>query len=346
MAERYLTVHIFNPETDFALAIGDAHYSPPAKVLSFRREMALFPLSFAAKGDVILTLDNINPITTPLYHHFCQKAKNKGITIKTPREISQYLNKMRAAGCMPFILPWGWNHSLRRDLKHMGVEEDLLKTESEIDSIRLLSHRRTTISFNEILQSSLSAQDIPVAEEFCSTEKALEFCSMKGDVFLKAPWSSSGRGIMRTAGLNEKKIEEWVRGCINRQGSVMAEIAHDRTGDFATEWWIKDGEPYYMGLSSFSTTPDGRYKGNLYLSESKVSRRLSLLSPQWGPDIIEAQKEGLKKLIAPNYSGPVGIDMLTTSSGALVPCVEINLRMTMGMAVIMQRNINSYHYHT
>ena len=43
----------------------------------------------------------------------------------------------------------------------------------------------------------------------------------------------------------------------------------------------------------------------------------------------------LDALIAPHYDGPLGVDMMlyrnTDGTIALNPCVEVNLRMTMGM---------------
>ena len=46
--------------------------------------------------------------------------------------------------------------------------------------------------------------------------------------------------------------------------------------------------------------------------------------------------DALTKVVAAHYSGPAGVDMLTyrDSSGgvAIAPCIEVNLRMTMGFA--------------
>ena len=47
--------------------------------------------------------------------------------------------------------------------------------------------------------------------------------------------------------------------------------------------------------------------------------------------MIELQRDAIAEVVAPGYSGPLGIDMLATGDGRINPCVEMNLRMTMGM---------------
>ena len=48
------TLHIFNPETDFALAAGIPIYTPPAKVLALKHSLSLLPAIYARRGDYIL----------------------------------------------------------------------------------------------------------------------------------------------------------------------------------------------------------------------------------------------------------------------------------------------------
>lgn len=67
---------------------------------------------------------------------------------------------------------------------------------------------------------------------------------------------------------------------------------------------------------------------------------VSEASGEWSGRIIDAQKTILQSMIAPRYSGPVGIDMLATADGHINPCVEINLRMTMGMVALARQKRN------
>ena len=42
----------------------------------------------------------------------------------------------------------------------------------------------------------------------------------------------------------------------------------------------------------------------------------------------------IQNVLTDGYEGPLGIDMLVTSQGIIHPCVEINLRNTMGSILI------------
>ena len=51
-------LYIFNPETDFALAVGNGPYTAPSHVVALRKEMALLPSLYAEEGNIILVTDD------------------------------------------------------------------------------------------------------------------------------------------------------------------------------------------------------------------------------------------------------------------------------------------------
>lgn len=338
-------IFIFNPETDYALAVGKDHYNPPARIVKLRKTMQLTPVFLASPQDIILVEDDFSTFLYP-DKRLVKMLKDRNIGTLHLSELASFLNDHSFDEWI--ISPWGWNHSLRRQLLDSGMNENLLKTEKEIDTLRLLSHRRTTIPFQRNLQESLPEMNIKVAREFFNVEEAMKFAAENGKVFFKAPWSSSGRGIIswdtndkiRSAHkdnfqiMSELKLKEWLGGFIKKQGSVMGEIAFNRIADFATEWYITNGEVYYIGLSLFQTTKGGRYLSNLQIPQKEIDNSLCNISPLWNKNIIEAQYKAIKDTITEGYSGPVGIDMLIASDGTIDPCVEINLRYTMGMISI------------
>ena len=357
-------IFIFNPETDYALALGRTHYNPPAKIVALRKQLQLIQVHIAKRGDIIIVSDDFSPAAYPDKTHI-ELVEEKGIRLiklgKLTESIStsrQNASEMSCSGESDFIIrPWGWNHSLRRQLLDTHIDERLLKTNEEIDTLRQLSHRRTTIPFQQHLQKLLPHMEIPVAKELFTVEEAMDYTSSQGTVFFKAPWSSSGRGIIRydtfatdpnepthfivqkprknmSGVLTEQKLREWLGGFIRKQGSVMGEHAFSRVADFATEWMINDGEVDFLGLSLFNTSAEGRYLGNRNISQTDIDRTLKRLTPLWTYDVIEAQRQALIDIIAPGYSGPAGIDMLIATDGTLNPCVEINLRYTMGMIAL------------
>ncbi len=227
--------------------------------------------------------------------------------------------------------PWGWNLSLHNLLQSFGDIFYQLPSEDRIKKIRNLSHRRTTIAFLKECESLLP-KDFVFPQETASVEEIKSIFETEKDLFLKYPWSSSGRGIIRTHDLEWRHIEPWTRGGIRSQGSVIVEKTYRRKLDFATEWEIReDRSVKFLGLSVFQTSPRGKYLSNAKGSQDELEALVNEASPLWNHDVIGVLREGIEKVIAPDYTGLLGIDMLVTEAGEIHPCVEINLRHTMGM---------------
>lgn len=116
----------------------------------------------------------------------------------------------------------------------------------------------------------------------------------------------------------------------------MMEKAYDRKLDFATEWLCENGEVRFIGYSVFNVSRRGKYHGNITENQTSLRNIIEDKAGQSLSTTVECQRGAITTLIAPDYDGPVGIDMLVTASGAINPCVEINLRHTMGMAGILK----------
>lgn len=329
-----LTIHIFNPETDYALAMGCNNYSPPFSIVKFRKDMSLFPVTYSQKGDAVVTIDSFSDSELSGMSHY-DIAVDKKISILQLNEIGSFINE-REKSYEITILPWGWNHTLRKSLENHGVDHRYLKPFSRIDKLRELSHRRTTITFNRILMELLPDINVGSPVEFHDAEEALRFSDKNKHVYYKMPWSSSGRGVLSSSIAGRDEITRWIRGAIRKQGSVIAEIGKERSGDFASEWWCENGVAEFLGFSFFETSEEGRYLGNYKASQPEIEKRISSLSPLWNREIIHAQKRALERIITPFYDGPAGIDMFSTPDGEINPCVEINLRLTMGLAALWQ----------
>ncbi len=319
-----MTLHIFNPDTDYALASDRRYFTPPAQVIALRKQLALVPACYACPGDSILLLDDIkNEVDGLPYFGLTQ---TKGLQILSIRE----LEERRYEYIDHALQPWGWNRSIRQLLAdHLGQNPNL-PSEAEIQKLRELSHRRTTIRIHELMSEFVS-DEIRIPGELHSVGEAIELYREDRRLFFKAPWSSSGRGIILTDDLEERHVEPWVRGIIKKQGSVMVEKAYNKVLDFATEWWIADSKAEFIGYSVFNASRRGKYHSNVTGSQSELEQLIVKSSRQWNPGIVEGLKTAIERVIAIDYSGPLGVDMLVTDSGAVNPCVELNLRHTMGM---------------
>lgn len=325
-------IFVFNPETDFARADRSANFTPNAKIRSMRKRMALIQHPLAVAGDMFLLLDNQTHrdiISTEGYNEIM--ALGCGTIV--PEQLAYMdLDNTR-------IIPWGWDMTLYRRLEKWGVPPSAMPPENRVESLTTLSHRRTTAAFISLLPE-LNGMIADPPQECHSVGEVEEFLSCHQPAFLKAPWSSSGRGIFTTTESTTESALQWARGIIRRQGSVMAEPAYTKTIDFATEWICREGMVSFAGYSVFHTSGRAVYKGNVEASQWELTQIIQRHINTDIRDITEAQREVIEKLIAPAYSGPLGIDMLADDKKIAAPCIELNLRTTMGHMQIWKNNRN------
>lgn len=322
---------VFNPEHDLALGVGQGSYTPPAEVVKIRKEKSLLPALFADNGDFILLMDYVSEADI-LKLPYTEYIDEKNLHIVFPqdlRDISKYVS---------LIVPWGWDHAIHRILFENGMPVNLLPTEQQLAQIRNLSHRRNVIPFRIELASLLNEEPRNLPQELFTTEEVEKYLDKHGVAFFKAPWSSSGRGLIVSDHITKKGLMEWCHGTIKHQGSVMGEPVWSRELDFATEWDVKNGEPKFMGVSVFKASSRGKYHGNILLHQNDLHRLIKEKASGFDDRMLEAQKEVLKQQISPFYEGYLGIDMLVDTNGQINPCVELNLRLTMGhVALMMQK---------
>lgn len=164
--------------------------------------------------------------------------------------------------------------------------------------------------------------------------------------------------------LSLKKIESWADALIRRHGYLTAEPYYDKVQDFAMEFIVADGQCHFIGYSLFTTDDHGRYDSNLLLSDADIEARLSEYIPHSVLHDVRHFVETHSDLIIPaewdtsRFPITFGIDMMIvndrgqqpTADGQhpirpdgnsqlrthnsqfkLHPCVEINLRMNMGI---------------
>jgi hypothetical protein len=151
----------------------------------------------------------------------------------------------------------------------------------------------------------------------------------------KAPWSGSGKGLCWAKGGVSEGIQGWCRNIADKQGCVVGEAVYDKVQDFAMEFVCAKGKVSFAGYSLFHTER-GVYRSNELMSDEAIFERLA---NEWisGEALLAVQNRLLsfiERQIAPFYSGYLGVDMFVfrhKGQFLLHPCVEINLRMTMGM---------------
>lgn len=288
---------------------------------------ALLPAVLANPGDYIL-LRNIpssvyNPVGISHIRHlpFYPLMDQRGVIPVNYKEVSSALS----SGAQ--LIPWGWSRSLVAELTKNGTDISLLPSMTELRKFRNLAHRKTGISFLSLQDAELDHIIVPC--EVSDLRSALSKIRDYGVACLKLPWSSSGRGIVFSNQLDARHLNGWIEGGIRQQGSVIIEKAYRRQLDFASEWMINEGTIEFLGYSLFEVSGRGKYTSNVLIDPQRLASRLENLIPTL-PLWIERQRHFISTHIAPSYSGPLGFDMFLTNDGILNPCVEINLRRTMG----------------
>ena len=324
-----MTFHIFNPEHDIALAANLSNFTAPHAGRQLRHDLGFLPALWAADGDKVL-VDDVELARRSLDRvaHAVRTGLN-GSLLRGNREFAPWKQGVCSVETACFE-PWGWNRALKGRLERVGADERLLPSDACLDDIRLLSHRRTAAALLPQLRREGTVGEV---FECRSQEEVAALTERFGCVVLKAPWSSSGRGLRFVSSETPltPHVSGWLNNLFDAQGAVMVEPYYNKVKDFGMEFECSDdGVVRYLGLSLFHTS-NGAYKGNILATEN-VKR--SMLSRYLSMDLIDSVKqdicERLSSLLKGRYAGPLGIDMMVCAPGALHPCVEINLRRTMG----------------
>lgn len=344
-------LHIFNPDNDLALASGLEYYTAPPMATKLSQDLQMLPAWWAKQGDYILLSR-----PTPDDYQWADYLNNTfGIDVSL-------IDKNHLQNHKFAYQPWGWNLSLRNQLLKQCVNECQLPSTSDINIWRKLSHRRLTIEFHRRIARLIGYNHCPEPQEIDNLHELEQFSLAHPRCFLKAPWSSSGKGIFRPTGNDNLTFTYWANGILQRQGSVIAEHALNKTLDFAMEYRCHDSKTEFVGYSIYNNNRHNAFDYGLVANEHILYKKICDEIGGDGAHLLRDIQQSLLSVItdtiAPQYSGFLGIDMLVFvdefGKKCVNPCVEINLRCTMGIATSIIGNrflhpssIGKYHveYH-
>ena len=317
-----MTLHLFNPEHDIALAAHLAHFTPPHAARQLKADLCWLPALWASADDAVL-VENAD---------YARRAYAKRCKL-LGRQMPQFVER----GQLPqlqitHVEPWGWDAAVATDLQRWGVAADVLPDATLLERYRQLSHRRTSA---QLLPSLRLEGTVGEAVECRTPEQVDELQQRWGQIVVKSPWSSSGRGVRysdasRLVDNGKVIMDNWVRNIIKQQGSVMVEPYYNKVKDFGMEFEVDAvGKVHYLGLSLFHTK-NGAYTGNLLATEDAKRQLMARYLPLELLDDI--RQRIVDNVQLGDYQGPFGVDMMVVNSQSLLlhPCVELNLRRTMG----------------
>ena len=332
-----MTLHIFNPDHDLVLAAGNDHFTPPKAARDLYADLGFLPALWAKTGDLVLVAD-AEAACERLRHI---KGRTKGVQLVDRNTLQRVLASGTSTSNQLDIAPWGWDKNVKELLAGIGVSEDVLPSDRWLEDVRTISSRQW-MSQN-ILPELVSRLNNLYPSKFIGTSFVVQSMAQlhtllqeNALVVVKAPWSSSGRGIRYIENKPDPSTEGWCANTIEKQGCITFEPYYNKIRDFGMEFNANaDGSIDYLGLSIFKTSKR-TYTGSLLATEGT---KLEYLSQYIDVSILKAVAETittmLSALLLNKYVGPLGIDMMLvkqegTNNLAIHPCVEINLRRTMG----------------
>lgn len=321
--------HIFNPGHETAVLLGTLNYTPPTNVGCMTKDLAGLPFWYANADDLVYV------------------AKENGCFVNAcPQELGKFAS--------PFIetqeytghytaAPWGISphilHYLKTVTKDKAINLDIQEWNAEY---KTLTGRQTTIKCHQLLYEQLPHLHLPPPPEMMKSVEAIEICIAERElpVVLKTPFSSSGRGILwiREPQLTNAE-RNWIKGAIQKQGFISVEKGLNKTLDFAMEFYTDGkGNIRYEGLSVFGTEQKGAYTGNILVSQAVLQKKIeAVIGKEQFENVRKAVAETLKTVYAHSYNGYLGVDMIAyeqNNQTLIHPCVEVNMRFTMGLVAL------------
>ncbi|MBO5920831.1 MAG: hypothetical protein J6Q48_00410 [Bacteroidaceae bacterium] len=313
-----MKLYIFNPENDLALADGGANYCPTPAAAHIAYDLASLPLWFADKDDCVVLPDGI--------HREYYKGVSSLFALAMPFDIGK-------SGDITACVPWGWSPQIKRRLSVMGFD-DVLPDDRTIKAIRELSNRISSIKILSALKDK--GVDVPPLPLYCTQgDEVADFVNSRSRCVVKAPWSGSGKGIAWGIGRVETPMEHFYKGVIRRQGGVVCEEFLNGKVEFAMEFYADGNNVSFAGYSLFKSFK-GSYSGNILASDDDIEKFiLQFISSDELAKVKRCLPDVLSCLLSDSgYNGYFGVDMMIYEHDGVMrlnPCMELNLRMNMGM---------------
>jgi len=340
MSENLPNIYLFHPTCEYAVANGQSSWQPNQLLQKMEEDLGTLPLFFARPNDVILvkkvpppefltTLQKIN-ITPPRFLQLNEVAKN-----------SDFISQQKSR-----LLPWGWSpaaHRLLEPLKPSCSEEfQTSPITNWKPEYRDIYSKKFALEILKKLLQELPAEKVlapHLISQICFTKPEIEKCIKRwGKIMVKAPWSSSGRGLQKvTKTPVAEKVWEKLLGIINDQGYAIVEPLLKKVLDLSFQFELNNGKVTYLGISRFLTDGKGQYQGNSLNGwptalDSKILHFAELLPEMIIKPLVKSI-EG--SLLANYYEGNFGVDTLIFRDEKnylrVNPCLEINVRQTMGL---------------
>ena len=335
-------IYIFNPTCEYSIANGNENWVPNRILRKMEADLSLLPTYFTTKNDFVL----VNQMPTSAYLDELQQLfpnvpnfvlKNKAVQ-----------NQQLFFTPIDSLRPWGWSPTIHKFLSPFKLlcSDDFKNSPVYhwTENHKIISSRKFSAQILEKLLAEKCDFFLPLdfLPKTCTTQPDFKKAFQHwGKTMIKAPWSSSGRGLQKiTKQPIHPKVWEKLLGIVNEQGYAMAEPYLNKVLDFAQQFEVYGGKAKFLGTTYFSTDQKGQYMGNYLngLPENTDDLLLNFACMATNK-IVDPLKRAIEESdIAKHYEGPLGVDMLIYKDDNNVikinPCLEINVRNTMGLLAL------------
>lgn len=329
-------LHYFNPGHESAVLNGSPYYMSPSNVVAMQNDLAFLPAWYALPGDFVL-------VKAQLPSYFTSGIAAIGGSLATALTREDMLGGVLSLPPIKAV-PWGVSPQSLYLFEELRQSSGCTIDIPIWDDIyaRLCGRQTAALCLRSLLQV-LPDSDKKILPRFRQSIQEIETILRESTslMLIKAPFSSSGRGLLWLAGKELSRLEhQWISGVLKKQGAVSIEPALNKKQDFAMEFYSDGvGTVRFEGFSFFSTAEQGAYMGNFLGSQAEIKHKIVRLT---GTDLLDEISETLLHLLQAiygyQYKGFLGVDMMVYEDAKnalhLHPCVEINMRYTMGMVAL------------
>jgi hypothetical protein len=332
-------IYFFNPTCEYAVANGNASWQPNRLLQKMESDLDTLPLFFAQPNDIVLVRKQPS-------ENFLTRLKSMGIL--PPRfMLPEDALKATANGeKLNRLMPWGWSpaaHKLLAPLKESCSASFLNSPVANWNSAKKEFYsKKFSLGILENLLPLLPREKVLPPEKLprvvTARNEFQQLIEQWGKLMVKAPWSSSGRGLQPITKIPVvPKVWEKLMGIVNEQGYAIAEPLLDKALDMSLQFELKAGKINYLGRSIFLTNKKGQYQGNFLKG---LPKNILPETKKIAEELPEMLKTPLIKILeespfSENYEGNFGVDVLIyrdeEGQPRVNPCLEINVRQNMGL---------------
>jgi len=331
-------IHYFNPGHETAVLNNSPYYRPPAQQIKMQQDLSFLPAWYAESDDYIWT-------DTPLTFDFIKSISGFSNISHNTLSVNE-LHAKKQVLQHETIDFWGLSPASIHYFNNLNQQFDFQWNISQWKNIyRELSSRWSSHSVLKELIAAIPDIDASLLPVRCEDLQSIEQKILQSveNQLLKSPHSSSGRGLLwlqqKPLARSERQI---IQGMLKKQSAVSLERALNKCIDFSMQFEINELATKFIGYSLFLTDTKGRYKGSVITDQNDIQETLfKYIDKQLIFSVKQKLTELLHRQYSLHYQGILGVDMMIYSADRqyrMHPCVEINMRKTMGYLAIMLYN--------